>query len=146
MVEGRLNMAVVLLGLVLSATVVRGFSAGRVHHTMAASTAPKLLRCASAASATTPASSEDLCAAAVAYAAENGILMRSKDEEGGGFEVAPFSLLPQSFPKSEFDRAVSIASSMNKVVDAISRGERERVFFCIVVWACSVCSLRPSGC
>ena len=127
MVEGLLVVFMVL-ALVLTSSDVEGF----INRHQLTRAPQEVLRASS--SAMTSASTEDLGAAAVAYAAENGILMRSKVEEGG-FDVAPFSLLPQKFPRSEFDRAVSMASSMNKVVEAVSRGESfSLVSFRFIVW------------
>ena len=70
---------------------------------------------------------EDLSASAAAYAAQNGIIMRS----GSGYDVAPFSLLPQKFPRAEFDRAVAMARCAQGRPVAVSRRGDCTVLSCL---------------
>jgi len=54
------------------------------------------------------------------YSASFGLLLEKKYKT---YEPAPISLLPNVFPKKEFDRAVELAPKMNKLMDAISYNE-----------------------
>lgn len=58
-----------------------------------------------------------LCSAARSYAALNGILMSSSPST---FEMAPVTLLPQSYPLREFTKAQSLSASMNSLLDRVS--------------------------
>lgn len=66
-----------------------------------------------------------LVASANAYAAVNGIQVESKTMDGSSgssvYQSAPFSLLPQAYPKSAFEQAVALAPLFNVLVDRISR-------------------------
>ena len=62
---------------------------------------------------------------ATSFSAANGLQVEVRDETKGGknpsYITAPISLLPQSYPSSQFERAKSLAAPFNELVDRISR-------------------------
>ena len=65
----------------------------------------------------------DVVREALDYASTQGILMASKDQ-AGSFSNAPFALLPNEFPASEYAKARRLAMAFNllvSLVDALPR-------------------------
>lgn len=75
-----------------------------------------------------PSALRSLAEYATSFSAANGLQVALKDRDDGGsggvvagHVAAPISLLPQSYPRSQFDRAVALAGPFNVLVDRISR-------------------------
>lgn len=64
---------------------------------------------------------ERLASTANSYASANGLQIEKKRDDSSYFEAAPMSLLPNAYPKSAFDEAVSLAPAYNLLVDRVSR-------------------------
>ena len=72
-----------------------------------------------------PRTLQQLVEYATSFSAANGLQVEVRDETKGGknpsYITAPISLLPQSYPSSQFERAKSLAAPFNELVDRISR-------------------------
>ena len=76
----------------------------------------------------TPGTLASLVEYATSFSAANGLQVESSPGAGGtsatgtrSYVTAPISLLPQAYPRDQFERATSLAGPFNVLVDRISR-------------------------